>query len=356
MQNKVRVGIIGCAPGICREHIKNLAQIKEAEIVALCDINEDHLQEGAKLSGAEPDLFKDWEKLIKRKDIEAVVISTPNYLHKEMSMAALEEGKHVFLEKPMAPTIEECNEIIKKVEETGLILQVGLEYRYSPIFRQMKKITERELGKVVFLWCKEFRGDWKVLYPEDWEKDRRENWRLKKTLSGGSLVEKNCHHFDIFNWLTESMPLRVAAFGGIDIYRDGRDTLDNVWVIEEFKDGQRASLGLCLFAHTPESRDNLEIGVIGEGGRVEAYVTRGEIWFWSKEGEWETVYVRESTRKKPGHSGAPEEMRAFIQCVREKKRPFADVYVGKMSILPAVAGEKAVEEGRIVYIEEMDDK
>lgn len=99
-----------------------------------------------------------------------MVISVPNYLHREVAVAFLEAGKHVFLEKPVAHTIEDCDAIIEAAEASGQVLQIGLVYRYSNLYRRMEKELENgRLGEVKLMWCKEFRDPFP---PADWFYDK----------------------------------------------------------------------------------------------------------------------------------------------------------------------------------------
>lgn len=349
-----KIGLIGFNYGWVKLELCRMAGI---EVGGVSDIDE-HKLYIAKQNNIP--IFKDYKELLKKRDIGAVYISTPNYLHAEQVITALKSGKHVLCEKPMATTIRDCNRMIKTSEETGKILQIGLQYRHSNFFNTMETIIkDKKVGDIKMMWCKEFRSPF---YPGT------NNWRLQQKLSGGSLVEKNCHHFDIFNWMINSKAVKVSAFGGKDVYNKG-DVIDNAWVMVEYKNGVRALLGLCLFL---ENYDELEIGVISTNGKVEAYLQirpQEEKISISKYAEYEKQYIyvlncKQKYRakikvtpatKKQGHLGSLNQMKSFIDSIRSNKPAKINGLIGRESVLVALAAEKSIKENRIVEIAELDN-
>jgi predicted dehydrogenase len=304
--------------------------------------------------------FDDYRRLLEIDDIDAVVVSTPNHTHKQIVMDAFDAGKHVFCEKPLANTLEDCDQIIGAAERSNRFLQVGLVYRYSPLYRKMHQIiADREIGAVHMMWCKELIGSF---YGQ---------WRFKEAMSGGAIVEKNCHHFDIFNWMIGARPQKVCAFGGQNVMRRGEtvevivmeteeknivsdsDVIDNAFIIIEYENGARAELTLCFFS--PFGND-LEVGAVGAGGKLESWVKahRIDLWRNSDCGAVET-FEPESDVTQYGvfHTGAYLQHIDFANSILNNSPPFCDGKIGRESIIVALAAEKSIKENRIVSIDEL---
>ena len=367
----LRYGVIGTGLMGCG-HIGSIAAIRSANIVATADPHAasrkaavDALTQAGVDAKPIP-TFRDYRDLLADSNVDAVVVATPTHTHCQIALDALAAGKHVLCEKPMALTIKECDLLIAAAEKSGRVLQVGLELRHAPLYRRFKELLAGGvIGRPWMLWCLEFRGPFlrKV-----------DDWIIQKRYSGGSLVDKNCHHFDLFTWLADSDPVRVSAFGGQDVaYRNGglndfmrtrwpdrkspsvrADVLDNAWVLVEFANGARASLGVCFFA--PDGRDMLELGVIGSAGRLQSSETRGRILQFTPASPDAVVHRPYQNRRRMllSHRGAVwAEHRAFIECVRRGVAPLTDGRAGRMSLATALAAELAVAEGRIVELDEV---
>jgi len=182
----IRLGFIGCGD-MGSGHVAGFHMIEGCRVIAAADTSEESIR---RCAGIVPniEMFSDYREIVARKDIDAVVISVPNFLHKEVTLAALAAGKHVFLEKPVAQNIEDCDAIIKAHSGSGLTLQVGLVYRYSNLYRSIAQISETgQMGDIYMVYCREHREN----FPMPWFFDPEK--------SGGALVDKNCHHFDLFN-------------------------------------------------------------------------------------------------------------------------------------------------------------
>lgn len=213
--------MIGCGD-MGQVHVMNYLQTPGlVDTVAVCDVNDDNLRAVLKLL---PDrdrvrVVHDYHAVLEMPEVEAVVISTPNDTHCEIVEDAFAAGKHVFCEKPMDVTVVRCRRMINAWQRSGRILQIGLVYRYSPLFRRMAAlIRDGAIGEPLIAWCQEFREPFPI--------GRTREWRYSESKSGGALVEKDCHHFDLFNWLLGSRPARVQAMGGqLAIRGGGRGTV-----------------------------------------------------------------------------------------------------------------------------------
>ncbi|CAM4246326.1 putative dehydrogenase [Paenibacillus endophyticus] len=363
--SKIRMAFIGVGD-MGSHHCIGFDMLEECEVLYICDMNEANVARTmAELTNSKPTVCTDYRELLQKEDLDAVVISVPNYLHREVAVAFLEAGKHVFLEKPVAHTLEDCDAIIKAAEDNQRILQIGLVYRYSNVYRRMaKELEQGRLGDVKMMWCKEFRDPFP---PADWFYD--------KSKSGGAIVEKDCHHFDIFNWMIKAKPVRVFASGGQHVMKLGQENritnsyshypaknisdpsiVDHAFITIDYDNGSKANLGLCMYLKPRNLMgDGLEIGLIGEnGGQM---VAKNDKTIDIVGGEDLTKDHLEidvtSDSIMGGHTGGQTQRKAFIACLKEGKQPFATAQIGRDALLIALAAEKSIIEERYVYLEEL---
>ncbi len=368
MKRKIKLGFIGTGD-MAVTHTRDLMQFAEdCEITAISDTNNERMDSYNQMFRISPTKHADYKDLLSDKDIDAVIICSPNYLHMEHACAAFAAGKHVLLQKPMALTPCECDKIIEASEKAGKVLQVGLVYRYSKLFRTMKEIIRSgRIGEPLMSWCHEFRVPFPI--------GREREWRYNQGLSGGSLVEKDCHHFDLFQWMLGALPVAVHAFGGQIIVKDEgvikpgvpgepytfakdsiNDIIDHAWVNIEFERGKTANLGLCLFT----ADRNLPLGVIGEKGWIEADVQQNRLRiFDGRAGHIEEVQPNKLSHELAdglrdfGHSGGALEVFEFLNCARDNRKAFCDGKIGKESLYAALAAELSIKEKRVVQVSEL---
>ena len=348
----IRYGIIGTGAVTLRAHLPVLAMMEDVEVVALCNPSRPKAEQGASICRSRPDLLEDYRDLLARPDIDAVVIATPGFTHKEMTLAALASGKHVLCEKPMATNEEDCLALAAIARESRTVLQYGMELRYSDFYAKMARIVQSgEIGQLRMLFCKEFR--WPMIPGSG-------GWRTDSRRSGGALLEKNCHHFDLFNWFAASPAVRVTAMGGNDVNPDGQ--IDNAWVVVEYANGVRAALALCLFS--PFGND-LEVSAIGDQGKVESFAFDQILYQWGADKPDKTVHhvafdplfgdLRQEMREKERsimweRSMIYREHLSFIGCIRTGKQPVAGVEVALQSSLVPLAAQRAIDTGEVVRL------
>ncbi|HVR76033.1 MAG TPA: Gfo/Idh/MocA family oxidoreductase, partial [Planctomycetota bacterium] len=181
--------------------------------------------------------YADYRRLLDRKDVEGVIIATPHYLHGPMAIDALEAGKHVYCEKAMAYTVGENQDLYNMVAKLrGRVFQVGHQRRYSPLYQKVKEMVDGgALGDIAAL-----RAQWNQKNVErracpDPALEKVVNWRLYSEFSGGLATEFASHQVDVANWILGTHPDSVCGYGGVDWYRDGRDTFDNIHLIFNYK-------------------------------------------------------------------------------------------------------------------------
>ena len=161
----------------------------------------------------------DYRELLKRADITAVFVTSPDFLHEEHAVAALEAGKHVYLEKPMAITITGCDRILQTAYENKRKLYLGHNMRHMDFILTMKRIIdEGRIGEVKAGWCRHFVGYGGDAYFKDWHAERSKATSL--------LLQKGAHDIDVLHWLCKGYTARVVGMGGLTLYDQITDRHD----------------------------------------------------------------------------------------------------------------------------------
>ena len=344
---KLRIGFIGLgAMGL--SHVRSIRKLcgDRAQIAALCGTRDANLNAAA-TEFPEAKGFKGPAELI-ASDLDAVFVSTPNFTHVRLAEEILNAGKHLFLEKPCGINREECDRLLDLSRRSDRVVMVGHELRYSPYFQRIKDLVAAgEVGRPKMVWTREFRGPFQKKVG-DWIQDDRK--------SGGCLVDKNCHHFDMMNWWVESRPKKVSAFGGCAVNRviEGEHQVnDHATVSFEYENGVRGTLQLCMFALDFPSED-LEMGVVGDGGMLVTRISRIEILQWKRGANQKEPLVHKVNAKHGegwgSHLGFDEIHVEFVKCVLEKQQPLTSVKNCVDGTLLAIAAEEAIKKGSVVDV------
>lgn len=206
----IRLGVIGAGNrGFLAAHAHRPEE--GVRVVAAMDIKDAVLQKCREKYGPDTFLTRDYHALLQRDDIDAVFITSPDFLHEEHTLAALGAGKHVYLEKPMAITVEGCDRILAAARDNQCKLFVGHNMRHFPVMRKMKQLIDQgAIGQVKSAWCRHFISYGGDAYFKDWHAERAR--------STGLLLQKGAHDIDILHWLCGSYTRRVTAMGGLTVY------------------------------------------------------------------------------------------------------------------------------------------
>ncbi len=237
---QVRIGFIGCG-GIAHGHVRNLAAIPDAKIVALCDTDPNRLKVMKAGHPQTKDLpeFDNYAKMLGAVEMDAVEIHTPHTLHFEQIMASLEKGLHVLTEKPMVCSVAHANQIVEMVEKTGKVLLVSYQRHFQGPFRYMRDVIQSgQLGDVQFV---------AALQCQDWKRSQQGRWRLEPKLSGGGqLNDSGSHLVDIILWMTNLAVAEVTAY--IDNLGEKVDI--NSAISLKFKTGAQGNISIVGNAPT----------------------------------------------------------------------------------------------------------
>jgi myo-inositol 2-dehydrogenase/D-chiro-inositol 1-dehydrogenase len=350
----VRWGIVG-AGMMGQEHIQNLLAVDGATVTAIADPDPGMRDAAAALAGPDTSVYTDHRALLESGECDAVVVASPNHTHRAVLDDVLATDLAVLVEKPMCTTVEDCRAVVAATEERSAPVWVGLEYRYMPpIARLIDEVRGGATGDVRMVAIREHRFPFLV---------KVDNWNRFSRNTGGTLVEKCCHFFDLMTLLTGARPVRVMASGGQDVNHldeeyDGErsDILDNAFVIVEYDNGARGHLDLCMFAEA--TRDQEEISVVGDAGKVEALVPadvvrigrRGEHWIGGVE-----VHPVVNTAAYQGlhHGSSFVEHQKLHDIIVRGGEPEVTVHDGLLSVAVGIAAHRSIDEQRPVELAEI---
>ena len=336
------------------------------EIVAGADVDA-KAQEAFHEKFPDAQLFDDYRDLLKVKDIGAVFICTPDYLHEEMTIAALEAGKAVYLEKPMAITIEGCDRILETAMRTGSKLFVGHNMRHFPVVLKMKEIIDSGMiGEVQVGWCRHFVGYGGDAYFRDWHSEQR--------YATGLLLQKGAHDIDVMHWLMGSYTKSVVGMGMLSVYnrceRRSPDTPgcavwdnaqypplkqtgfspiidveDHSMVMMQLENGAQMTYMQCHYC--PDQERNYTF--IGTEGRVENIGDHGdcEVHVWTRRGPRSTPDVIYKLKPATGNHGGADEpiVKNFIDFVRFGAKTNTSPVAARQSVAAGVLGHESMRTG-----------
>jgi predicted dehydrogenase len=340
----VRLGVIGTGSrgtGLLR----SLATVGGLRAVACCDVLPFRLEQGLARAGEGCRAYSDYRALLDDRNVDAVVIATPLHLHHRMAVDALDAGKHVYCEKTMTYGIDEALDLVSRARaRPAQVFQVGFQYRYHPLYLHVAELVrEGELGRVTHVAMQWNRnGDWRRPVPDP-KLERQINWRMYREYSGGLLAELGAHQLDFVSWVFDARPSHVVGAGGIDYWRDGRETFDNVHAVWTFPDGMKASFtSLTANAHggysieLRGSRGTIELGVDSARWFVEELNAKelglvdgvsGATITKSSDG----IAVELPTRK--GWNGTHYALQGFREAITRGTAPSSDVVRGARSTI-----------------------
>lgn len=252
-----------------------LNSIENVNVIAACDILPFRLQEGLSKSDSNPIGYSDYRALLDNKDVDAVIIATTFNTHSRIAIDALDAGKHVYCEKTLAKGYEGIEALVNRVRVSKAIFQTGHQYHSSRLYTHIiDLIHEGQVGNIISFESQWNRhGDWRrPVHDPKFEKEI--NWRMYREFSGGLTAELCSHQIDFVNWALNETPDQVMGIGGIDYWKDGRETYDNVHLTYRYPSGVTAKY-TCL---TSNAKDGYQIKVMGDKGTF--IIDMAQAWFY----------------------------------------------------------------------------
>ncbi len=366
----IRYGIIGCG-SMGREHILNLHAMGGALVTAVSDPHGPSRDASQNLvDGWTPRVFAHHQDLLASGLCDAVVIASPNFTHIDVMRDALAADVHILVEKPLVTRIEDGVELVECEKARPFkdkIVWVAQEYRYMPPVAEAIRLThEGTVGRVQQVAIREHR---EPFYPKVGD------WNRFSANTGGTLVEKCCHYFNLMDLILKEQPLRVFASGGqrvnhLDESYGGRtpDILDSAYVVVEYPSGARALLDLCMYAEN--SVDSEHVTIVGDEGKIESLLPSGilrvgrredwgrrEVWG-QPSGTGRGVAVRQvrdtNIRYLGQHFGASYiEHQRFAEAIRAGRPPEIPLEEGLRAVATGLAAHRSIELGRVVEMREV---
>ena len=346
-----------------KEHIQNINLIEHSEVVAICDTFQPSLEESLKILKKNTPTFLNHNDLIKADLADAYIIATPNFNHINILRDILQTKAHLLIEKPLCTTVKECQEFKNLTQGYPGLIWTAMEYRYMPpVARFIEEISKGKIGELKMLSIREHRFPFLIKVAD---------WNRFSENTGGTLVEKCCHFFDLMRLICKSEVHSVYANGNQDVNHmdeiyDGRtpDIIDNAFVIIEFKNGVRAMLDLCMFAENSYLQE--ELCAVGDKGKIETGVPShlskksssklsiGERD--SKKIKSETITVDKKLLEAGHHHGSTYfEHLAFQRAIRNNSSAEVSLDDGLFSVAIGQAAELSIKEKRVVHMKEILD-
>lgn len=351
----IRLGLIGCG-GIGRHHYRVFQRVGGCEIVAVADVYQkqiDELLSMKEVGEPKPEAYRDYRRLLDRKDIDAVIVATPDHWHALCTIHACEAGKDVYVEKPASHNVLEGLAMVHAARRYNRVVQVGLQQRSGQHFQEAVEIVRSgKLGKITFVHCWNVGNETPngIGNPPDSEPPSGLDWdfwlgpapkrpynpnrclyhfRWFWDYAGGKVTDWGVHLIDIVRWaMNVEAPIAVSASGGKYAVRDNRETPDTVEAVFEFPDF------VLVYTHRAASGfpiANRGYGILFHGTNGTLFVDRDGLEIFP-EGERVAAYKRGGSLQSEPHT------QNFLECVRSRKRPICDIEIGvKSTIIPLLA-------------------
>jgi myo-inositol 2-dehydrogenase/D-chiro-inositol 1-dehydrogenase len=339
---QVRFGLIGY--GLFGAHHANAVAATAGAVLVAIAVKSEKSQTAARAAHPAADVYGDYRELLARDDIDVVSVVVPNHLHYEVGKAALDAGKHLLLEKPMALAVEHCDELNRLAEAGGRLLAVGHELRFSSLWGGVKRLVDDgAIGRPQYALIELSRFPYRT---------GSEGWRYDLSRVGNWILEEPIHFFDLARWYLSSCGEPVSIYARANSrHADNPQLNDNFSAVVNFADGAYAVVSQTLAAF---------------GHHVMAKVTGTEGTIWA---QWSAADARSDTATFSLRYGLGENLRvvdfdkptgelmelqqqiaAVAQSVRDGSAPPCTGVDGKWSTQLCLAAQESVDSGSLVRI------
>jgi len=372
---KVKIGVIGCG-GRLRDVLRNLTRATpDVEVSALMDTNAHSIKATLEAFNPSAKVYGSYQELVQDPALDWVMIGSWNCFHAEHAIAAFQAGKHVFCEKPLALTVKDCLAMRDAWQQSGKLFSIGFTLRYSPHYRRIKELVAA--GKIGTILSMEFNETLDFNHGGYIHSD----WRRKTEWAGSHLLEKCCHDLDLVNWITDSVAVKAASFGGTDFFNPGnvhhqnrigkspanekdafttwnndtiqgnigtpfntdKDILDNQVAIIQYANGCRATFHTNCSTGIPERR----MYICGTEGTLRADVISGLLEV--KRIGFDTPLENGATTASGGHGGGDEILGASLaETMLAGAPPLTSLEDGLRAAFTAFGIDEAQRTGTVV--------
>ena len=345
MSKPIKICLVG-AGRAGQVHANSLVRyIPNGKLVALVDVQAEARHKTGDAFGIEA-RFDSLEAALDQIEFDAVVITTPTFTHHHLTLLAANGGKHILLEKPMALTLAECDEMIEAAARNGVFIQLGFMRRFAPEFvAAEERIRAGEIGRPMMIKSLTHGPG----LPPPWARDMR--------TSNGMLAEVNSHDWDCVRWLMASNLQRVytevANFKGPARGVETPNFYDNAMVNIRFESGGLGSIaGICPCEYGYDAR----VEIVGERGILQIGEMQGQavtVCIDRAQGLVTPVYRTWAERFAWGYI---REMEHFVECIQQQRPPSVDGLDGRWAVAAVLAGTQSFLAERPVYLHEVLSK
>ncbi|HEX7874187.1 MAG TPA: Gfo/Idh/MocA family oxidoreductase [Sphingobium sp.] len=360
MVEQVRYGLVGSGM-MGAEHINNLAITPGAVVTAIADPVETSLgwaraALGERAEGVQS--FADSAALAKSGLVDAVIVASPNYTHRAVLEPLFDAGVAILCEKPVATTLDDARWIVEQAERSARPFWTAMEYRYMPPAAAfIEQVQGGRIGALRMLSIREHRFPFLVKVGD---------WNRFSCNTGGTMVEKCCHFFDLMRLIVGAEAVRVYCSGAMDVNHlderyDGQrpDIIDNSYTTVDFANGVRAMLDLSMFAEGAENQE--EITAVGDRARLDVLIPEGAVVFSPRTGfgnpkqvERQVIEVDGAALAAGSHHGSTfYQHQRFIAAVRGEAPVEVTARDGMMAVAIGTAAEISAREHRVVEMAEL---
>ena len=353
----IRYGIVGSGM-MAIEHIANLALTPGASVTALADPVASSLDRAAAAVGHHVARFADAAALAASGLCDAVVVASPNFTHAEVLRPLMAANLHILCEKPLATTVADARAVAEAVKSYKPVFWTAMEYRFMPpVTEYVRQIHDGRIGRLQMLAIREHRFPFLVKVGD---------WNRFSANTGGTMVEKCCHFFDLMRHIVGAEPVRVFCSGAMDVnHQDERyggkkpDIIDNSFTTVDFANGVRAMLDLCMFADGAEQQE--EITATGDTARLDCFIPAGELvhsprvgFMNPKRATREIVHTDAAALAAGQHHGSTfYQHQHFIAALRGEGPIIVTADDGLRAVAMGAAAELSAREHRVVTMAEL---
>lgn len=360
MLEQVRYGLVGTGM-MGAEHITNLAITPGAVVTAIADPVDTSLGWARKALGDKAEgvqAFADGAALAKSGLVDAVIVASPNYTHRRVLEPLFDAGLAILCEKPLATTLEDARWVVEQAEASPRPFWTAMEYRYMPPAAEfIAQVHGGRIGALRMLSIREHRFPFLPKVGD---------WNRFSSNTGGTMVEKCCHFFDLMRLIVQSEPVRVYCSGAMDVNHlderyDGQtpDIIDNSFTTVDFANGVRALLDLSMFADGAENQE--EITAVGDKARLDVLIPEGALVYSPRVGflnpkqvERQVIHVDQAALDAGSHHGSTfYQHQRFIAAVRGEGPVEVTARDGLMAVAIGAAAEISAHEHRVVEMAEL---
>jgi myo-inositol 2-dehydrogenase / D-chiro-inositol 1-dehydrogenase len=320
--------------------LQGVLEQPNAKVVALVDVKTDRLDKAATAAAKHsPATFSDYRQALDSKDVGAVFIATPPYLHSEMAMAALKAGKHVYCEKPIGVTAEQVRNLVKVAKGTNKVFVAGQQMRsMKQLGEAVGKIRSGAIGDILMVKAQRHASS------DLSHQGSSADWYFDVAKSGGYLIEQSVHNLDACNWVIGAHPLRAVGFGGTVLFKNdpaGRTIFDSGSLIFEYPNGVKLSFTQNVFHPRSMPNGNQNIYVFGSKAGVDLLYSTNAYPLGPGGGPGQPL--AEKQEEQP-HAHITK----FYDCILNGGQNPSDITIGATAALTSILGHEAMVKEKVV--------